>query len=419
MPFGFGRAESVTRIAIIPPRHPDARAWWHGLFRKQRSVVSVKSPADCHQYLHDEQTRAYVLLGDHEWHDLIGDRKAMRSALRAKAVYRFGCSAATEARALLQEGLGAFIGYDAPLSAYWGRWIESFLAPAVMAGVEGFRDREPVAHVTDLVRYAWLKVMLELEDRASAADGDTLNFIYAQGALDSLFFLGDADWKIVERPAIVVLDGLFDGQGTSEPQVEPEASLDALLEETTPRDLIARFEIVDITWLLLDWVKDDPARMAQLTPEQFENLVANRLRANNFTVYRNGHTYQRDGGVDLFAVPNAGELPGVVAVQVKHSHRNKRVGPAVIREFAGVVTTTGLNAGLIVTNTDFTPDARWFARQTGSLIRLRNFADLRRWLEDQFGGDDVYDELPSFIQLGEGLKFPVPRPSRAAPQRKK
>jgi hypothetical protein len=89
-----------------------------------------------------------------------------------------------------------------------------------------------------------------------------------------------------------------------------------------------------------------------------------------------------------------------------------------VRDLAGVLSRSGLNAGIIVTNTRFTPDARWFAQQMGSLIRLRDLDDLRRWLQNEFGGDDVYDELPRSIQLGPGLEFPVPRPTRPIGSRK-
>jgi hypothetical protein len=406
------------RIAIIPPRGAEVHAWWNRLLRERRSIVQVLSPADCQRYLIDEATRAYVVLGDHSWRDLFGG--SVGKALHGKAVYRFGCSAAAEGRALLAEGLAAFVGYSEHLMAYLGgRWGDAFFSPAVFAGVDALCDRKPIAAVEKGIQHAWISTMVELSARASHADGDTLNLIYAQHALDHLFVLGDMAWKVPRRPTVVVLDALqreHEYQGDDVEQLTPTRN--EIVEEFGQRDLVARFELIDISPILLGWLQADPMRVAQLSPEQFENLVAERLRANDYTVQKCGGTYHRDGGIDLIAVPNRGEVPGVIAVQVKHSTHNRTVGSAVVRDLAGVLSRSGLNAGIIVTNTRFTPDARWFAQQMGSLIRLRDLDDLRRWLQNEFGGDDVYDELPRSIQLAPGLEFPVPRPTRPIGRRK-
>jgi HJR/Mrr/RecB family endonuclease len=178
---------------------------------------------------------------------------------------------------------------------------------------------------------------------------------------------------------------------------------------------VPHFNGIDTPPFVIDWLRTDPARMAQLSPAQFEHLVANRLCADNYAVLTTGHTYQGDGGIDLFAVKRSGEFPGVVAVQVKHSRCNNHVGPQVIREFDAVVSRRGFNAGIIVTNTHFTPEARWLAHERGALMQLRDFNALCRWLQNQFGGDDVYDELPRFVRLGKRLKISVPRPHQVAP----
>jgi hypothetical protein len=210
-----------------------------------------------------------------------------------------------------------------------------------------------------------------------------------------------------------VLDGLHAGYEPHPNSAETPASpTDTIGEEFGQRYLVARFELIDISLVLLSCLQADPMRVMQLSSEQFENLIVERLSANDFTVHKCGGTYQRDGGIDLIAVPKRSDFPGVIAVQVKHSARNRTVGSSVVRDLAGVLSRTGLNAGIIVTNTRFTRDARWFAQQMGSLIRLRDFDDLRRWLQNEFGGDDVYDELPPSIQLGPGLEFRVPRPLR-------
>ncbi len=75
-----------------------------------------------------------------------------------------------------------------------------------------------------------------------------------------------------------------------------------------------------------------------------------------------------------------------------------------VRELAGVLSAHRLFAdGMIVTNTSFTPDARDFASRTQSLIRRRGFQDLMRWVADNFADDAEWREMPSRVQLCEGL----------------
>lgn len=39
-----------------------------------------------------------------------------------------------------------------------------------------------------------------------------------------------------------------------------------------------------------------------------------------------------------------------------------------------------LQIGMVVTNTSFTADARWFADHQPAIIRLRDMSDLKRWI---------------------------------------
>ncbi len=78
-------------------------------------------------------------------------------------------------------------------------------------------------------------------------------------------------------------------------------------------------------------------------------------------------------------------------------------GPATVREFAGVMSGHTFNAGIIVTNTAFSPDAQWFAREHAKLIRLRDFKDIRRWMFGLFDDSAEWRELPSGIEVCPGI----------------
>jgi hypothetical protein len=69
-------------------------------------------------------------------------------------------------------------------------------------------------------------------------------------------------------------------------------------------------------------------------------------------------------------------MPFLMAVQARHViHQNGKIGPAPLRELLGSVQTHGFNAGLLVTNTSFTPDALWLAQQRAFLLRLGDIDD--------------------------------------------
>jgi Restriction endonuclease len=75
----------------------------------------------------------------------------------------------------------------------------------------------------------------------------------------------------------------------------------------------------------------------------------------------------------------------------------------IVREFQGAIGAHPIHAGLIVTNTSFTSDAHWFAREHAKLVRLRDFSDIRRWLLDRFDDGAEWRELPRSIELCPGV----------------
>jgi hypothetical protein len=63
----------------------------------------------------------------------------------------------------------------------------------------------------------------------------------------------------------------------------------------------------------------------------------------------------------------------------------------------------------LVTNTTFTPDARWFASKEPALVQLRDVQDLRRWLKGEFSRDAEWRDMPTGIELCPGVRVELPR----------
>lgn len=64
---------------------------------------------------------------------------------------------------------------------------------------------------------------------------------------------------------------------------------------------------------------------------------------------------------------------------------------------------------MIVTNTSFTADAKWFANNNPTLLRLRDLEDMQRWLRNDFDNQFEWREIPDEVQLAPGVKITIPK----------
>lgn len=164
-------------------------------------------------------------------------------------------------------------------------------------------------------------------------------------------------------------------------------------------------ELIGIGQILSKPLRKDPSLVYRLSPDQFEEFICERLFAWGLEPYRVGATNRKDGGIDVLFWPRIrGAFPFIGAAQIKHHrHPHSTEGPATVREFAGAIAGHAFNAGLLVTNTTFSPDAKWFAREHAKLMKLRDFSDIRRWLLDDFNDEAEWREIPPSIELCPGV----------------
>lgn len=180
----------------------------------------------------------------------------------------------------------------------------------------------------------------------------------------------------------------------------------------------ARVEIIEITPRIKRLLEEDPRLLSQLTPEQFERFVAERIDRMGYDVTLAGAATLRDGGIDLIAVPKVRTVGAfLLAGQVKHHSSRRRTGrEAVDRLLAW--KDSDFRLGLLVTNTDFTRDARWVAEleQHRKFVRLRNFDDLKRWIRNDFTSDRDWREVPEQIDVAPGITIRVPSATLTRPE---
>lgn len=193
--------------------------------------------------------------------------------------------------------------------------------------------------------------------------------------------------------------------------VNRSAVFDARAGKVSQRQLVrpVRIELLGVGDCLSRYLTADPSLVHDLSPEQFEEFICERFDAMGLEPRRVGHTFHADGGIDVVFWPRKpSPFPFLGAAQIKH-HRNPATveGPKSVRELVGSINGQPFSAGVIVTNTTFSPSAEWYARQQSGLIRLRGFADIRRWLTDNFGADEEWRELPSSIELAPGVSVKI------------
>jgi transcriptional regulator with XRE-family HTH domain len=179
----------------------------------------------------------------------------------------------------------------------------------------------------------------------------------------------------------------------------------------------ALVRVVDFSPGLLRFLQEDPTRLRSLTPDEFERFVAERMDRMGYNVTLTGASNRKDGGIDLIAVPKLANVGShVIAGQVKHHRSDQTTGrDAVDRLLAWKDSYFGV--GLLVTNTSFTRDAVWTAQQerNARFLRLRDFTDLKRWLEDRFGEEEDWREIPDRIELAPGVVIEIPKPKIISP----
>lgn len=98
-------------------------------------------------------------------------------------------------------------------------------------------------------------------------------------------------------------------------------------------------------------------RLVDMDPIAFEGLVRDLLQRMGFeaTLTQASH----DGGVDVEAFNPAPIVGGSIIVQCKRY--SNTIGAPVVRDLYGAVTHTRSTKGILITTSDFSPDARSFA----------------------------------------------------------
>lgn len=137
-------------------------------------------------------------------------------------------------------------------------------------------------------------------------------------------------------------------------------------------DIIKNVSI--ITDSLLKQARDNPQIIHSFTPREFEKMVRELLDKQGYEVQLTKQT--RDGGKDLIVVQKSllGQFSIYVECKKYDTHRPISVG--LIRELYGTITADAVTAGMMITTSYFTKDAKEFTERIKHRMSLVDFNDL-------------------------------------------
>lgn len=122
-----------------------------------------------------------------------------------------------------------------------------------------------------------------------------------------------------------------------------------------------------------------PHRLRDLTPRNFEELVADILKDFGFDVELTRATH--DGGVDIYAYIKTQVCAFLMYVECKKWAEDRPVGLEVVQRLYGVQQAHKANKSMIVTTSYFTRPAVEESRRYDLLMTLTDFTDLKNWLK--------------------------------------
>lgn len=129
------------------------------------------------------------------------------------------------------------------------------------------------------------------------------------------------------------------------------------------------------------YLAQKPEKVFDMSPREFEMLVASVFRANGFDVELTPGS--RDGGFDVLAVQRSkfvGETRFLI--ECKRYAKENKVGIGLVQRLIGTVNQFKATRGILVTTSSFTRDAVDCVESTPGIITIKDYECLTGWLKD-------------------------------------
>lgn len=175
----------------------------------------------------------------------------------------------------------------------------------------------------------------------------------------------DAESKLYTSATRIEIAGAFEEELYSDPEPTKQ-------DEVTP-------VITSIDDEVKKYLKKHPQKLYELSPRQFEELVASILKDLGFEVQLTQAT--RDGGRDIIAHVRNAVSSYLTYIECKRYAADNKVGVGIVREVIGVHHIRKPTKSIIVTTSFFSKDAIKEAQKMESQLDLKDFTDIKAWLQ--------------------------------------
>jgi restriction system protein len=136
--------------------------------------------------------------------------------------------------------------------------------------------------------------------------------------------------------------------------------------------------IIDANNKLIESLKKQPVGIRNLTPREFEELLADLLSDMGWDVELTKQT--RDGGADILAYLNTDVGRLLCLVEAKHYREDRKIGVDLVRTLYGTLCDAQANSAMLVTSSSFTSGAKEFQQKHEYQLTLREYADVIEWI---------------------------------------
>lgn len=136
---------------------------------------------------------------------------------------------------------------------------------------------------------------------------------------------------------------------------------------------------------LIKYLDEHPARMLQLGPRQFEELVKDLLVSEfDYDVVQQG-PLGRDGGIDIYAERDAAGGRELTVIQCKRNKASNKVGEPIVKQFLTDVNESDASRGLIVTTSSFSTNALKYMAVREYKLAGADYLKLQEWIHKMRG----------------------------------
>lgn len=136
--------------------------------------------------------------------------------------------------------------------------------------------------------------------------------------------------------------------------------------------------IVSANHKLITSLRQQPGNLRNLSPREFEELLADLLRDMGWDVELTKQT--RDGGADILAYMSTDIGRLLCLVEAKHYREDRKIGVDLVRTLYGTLCDAQANSAMLVTSSSFTSDAKTFQQKHKYQLNLREYADVVDWI---------------------------------------